>query len=218
MSEIVIFKDTPYGEKDSLPFGITHGSLHPGDVVSRIGRCLENRIRQGAPGAYIYGMRVLRGTLHNCDLDRRFERFVYSHQGCLEIHRNESGLLSAHFKVETGETRHNEKILGNIEPTQVTQIDRLCESSDINVNPTRLATPVGLGVTAALTEYLPTVAELTLVLGTAWTCLVEKRIRFGVRFKYGEAGEKTGEMVCDIRQSGWFLLDSLWTPPYRNPK
>ena len=192
------------------PIKLSHGSLLPGDVLSRAARVLQEKFTDTL-GVLKYPMRVVRGNFSKAEPRRLLSRFVAVEGGALYLVTEEDGSLSAYFQIETGEELHGERVIHTISLEDIARVERLAEpEAHLNLGPNRLMPVVSSIGVAAVTDFIPGAAEVALIFGVAVTALAESRVRFGVETQDG------CYFVADIRETGYFLLDALRNEPQWN--
>lgn len=193
------------------PIKLSHGSFLPGDVLSRAARVLQEKLT-GTPRVLKYPMRVIRGDFSKSYPNRLLSKIVAAEGGAFYIVPEADGSLSAYFQIETGEELHGERVIHTISLEDIGQIKRLAGAqTHVNVGPNRLMPVISTTALTATTDFIPGVAEVALIFGVAVTALAEVRVRFGVETQDGD------HFVADIRETGYFFLDSLINTPIWDP-
>ena len=193
------------------PIKLSHGSFLPGDVLSRAARVLQEKV-SGTPRVLKYPLRVIRGDFSKAYPNRLLSKVVAVEAGAFYIVPEVDGSLGAHFQIETGEELHGERVIHTVSLENIARVERLAEpETHVNVGPNRLMPVISTTGLAVTTDFIPGIAEVAVIFGVAVTALAEVRVRFGVETQDG------CYFVADVRETGYFFLDSLINSPTWEP-
>ena len=122
--------------------------------------------------------------------------------------------LAAWLQVTSEKKFKGERIVERIQLREFLsgEVHLLEERILANLTLKRLRTAAGLagalGFVAALTSWIPGIAETSIIVGVAVSTLVGKYARIGMKTECGKT-----YLVGQIRQDGWYLMDAILNAP-----
>ena len=196
--------------KLETPYSVTAGSIAPGDIFNRITTKLK--IEGGQPQTIQIPLDCAVGShLSFSDPEKRFSRLITRENAelaiCICPDENNVQILAVFDLADPS----GEKVDGSLKLIQIPSSSliscvRIDSQTALNLMPSRLRKAGSCRITfsrgSLLTDTLPIVAEVSIIVGVTASVLAQRRVLF-------LAADGENVLLGSIPEIGWFLLDAL---------
>ena len=198
--------------KLETPYSVTAGSIAPGDIFNRITTKLK--IEGGQPQTIQIPLDCAVGShLSFSDPEKRFSRLITRENAelaiciCPDADENNVRILAVFDLADpSGKKVEGSRKLIQIPISALTSCVRIDDQTSLNLMPARLrkAGAVASLLTAGslITDTLPIVAEVSIIVGVTASVLAQRRVQF-------LASDGKHVLLGNIPEIGWLLLDAL---------
>ena len=197
-------------KKLETPYSVTAGSFAPGEILTRI--TTKHKIESGQPQTIQIPFDCVVGEhLNFADPSKRFSKLITRENSELAIcvcpDENNVHILAVFDLADPS----GEKVDGSLKLIQIPissliSCVRIDSQTALNLMPSRLrkagAVASLLAAGSLLTDTLPMVAEVSIIVGVTASVLAQRRVQF-----LASDGEHV--LLGSIPEIGWFLLDAL---------
>ena len=195
-------------------FKVTAGSLALADILSKI--FTARKIKAGTPQIIdIHFSAFVGDHLEAADKEKIFGRAIFEENARLHLslcpsEHPDTPIVHAHVEFPNGEEVEGFRVAHAIPIHELQSCVRLDDQIALNLLPKRLrrsaAAGGALAAASLLTDTIPVVAEISMIVGFSASLLAQRRIAF-------LATDGDTVFFGNIPEIGWWLIDEVLTNP-----